>query len=78
MKRHAPTVDTWDGVVEKYEDDDLPIWWAVRNEHERIHAGRGRKVEDPMICPVPTDHLHLPRIDPDVQRRIQRELQELL
>lgn len=71
MKRHAPAVNTWDGVAEKYQDDDVPIWWAIRMEHDRIHQGRGRRLEDPMICPIPTDHIHLERVDPEIQRLLE-------
>lgn len=71
IKRHAPLDPTWNNVAEKYDDDDAPIWWAVRNDHGRIHEGRGRTPEDPPFSPVPIDHIHLPRIDPEIQRLLE-------
>lgn len=74
VKRHAPYSPQWDGIAEKYPDDDAPIWWSLKSVHERNHQGRGRRIDEEPDGPCPTDHVHLPRVDPD----IQRQLEELL
>lgn len=62
-------------VMDKYPDDDCPLWWSVKGAHDKIHAGtlEIRKSDGGIHLP-PTDHIHLPRVDP----AIQRALEELL
>lgn len=67
VKRHS-IEGYFDDLHEKYDDDDHNIWWAIRGHHDKIHAGTFD--EDPRFDP-PTDHVHLPRVDPEIQRLLE-------
>lgn len=56
----------------KYEDDDAPIWWAIKGHHDRIHAGTMEIPKpDGGVWPPPSDHIHLPPVDPEIQRLLE-------
>lgn len=52
----------------KYPDDDANIWWSIKGHHDRIHAGTFDP--RPQYRP-PTDHIHLPRMDLEIQRLLE-------
>ena len=63
VKRHShPGV--FDCTAERFPDDDQPIWYAIRSLHDRIHEGKSE-------FPIPTDHIHLPPVDPEIQRLLE-------
>lgn len=68
VKRHGHH-GHFDTLHEKYPDDDHNIWWAIRGHHDKIHAGTFEP-GNPRFDP-PADHVHLPRVDPEIYRLLE-------
>lgn len=64
VKRHSHH-GIFDTTHERYPDDSVPLWYGIRMWHDRIHAG---SIDD---LPAPTDHVHLPRLDPQIQKDLK-------